>query len=384
MTTDRRDFLKLTATAGGALGLGLAPRRLSAREVEPAPKRAVERAAEPLRLLILGGTSFIGPHQVEYAKLRGHGISLFNRGRTNPDLFPNVETLIGDRNGDLASLEGKTWDVCIDNSASNPDWVRMSAGLLADQVDRYIYVSSLSAYADMSIVGMDEDAPTYTYESAEVSPDTPAAELPYGLAKSLSEAEALKAMGAERTTVVRPGLIVGPRDPTDRFTYWPARIDRGGETLAPGTPDDPTMHIDARDLARWIIHVAENSTTGTFNAVGDPMPMAEMLYGIKAVVTTPGSLTWVPADFLREQEVRPWADMPCWVPPEGGMAGFAQFENRRAVAAGLTFRPLAETARDTLEWHYARPEERRAQLRAGLSPERETEVLVAWYQSRAG
>lgn len=384
MTHDRRDFLKLTAAAGGALGLGLTPGRLPGQTPRGARDSDVGTAQEPLRILILGGTGFIGPHEVEYAKLRGHRLSLFNRGRTNPDLFPNVETLIGDRNGDLSSLEGKSWDVCIDNSASNPEWVRMSAGLLADQVDRYIYVSSLSAYADMSIVGMDETAPTYTYESAGVSPDTPAAELPYGLAKSLSEDEALKAMGADRTAIVRPGLIVGPRDPTDRFTYWPVRIDRGGETLAPGTPQDPTMHIDARDLTRWMIHLAEDGTMGTFNAVGDPMPMAEMLYGIKAVVDTPGSFTWVPGDFLREQEVRPWADMPCWVPPVGDSAGFARFENGRAVEAGLTFRPLAETARDTLAWHYTRPEERRSQLRAGISPERETEVLVAWHASQTG
>lgn len=376
MATDRREFLKLTAAAGGALGLGLLPRELRGRAVEPAP--------HPLRVLILGGTSFIGPHQVEYAKMRGHRITLFNRGRTNPHLFPNVEKLVGDRNGDLAALEGKSWDVCIDNSASNPEWVRMSAGLLNDQVDHYIYVSSLSAFSDMSIVGMDEDAPVYTYESAGVSPDTPAGELPYGLAKSLSEDEARNAMGPDRTTVVRPGLIVGPRDGTDRFTYWPVRIHRGGEVLAPGTPEDPTMHIDARDLSHWMIRLAENGVTGTFNAVGDPMSMAEMLYGIKAVTEAPASFTWVPADFLAQHEVRPWADMPCWVPPTGPTAGFGLFENQRAVDAGLTFRPLAETARDTLEWHFTRDEERRENLRAGISAEREAEVLQAWHARETG
>lgn len=371
MTTDRREFLRLTAAAGGALGLGVLPREVRARAVKAAP--------HPLRILILGGTSFIGPHQVEYAQTRGHRISLFNRGRTNPHLFPDVEKLIGDRNGDFESLKGKRWDVCIDNSASNPEWVRMSAGLLRDQVDHYIYVSSLSAYADMSIEGIDEDHPTHTYETADADTDTPAGELPYGLRKSLSEDEAMKAMGPDRTTVVRPGLIVGPRDGTDRFTYWPVRIHRGGEVLAPGTPDDPTMHVDARDLARWMIRLAENTVTGTFNAVGDPMPMAEMLYGIKAVTEAPASFTWVPADFLAEHEVQPWSDMPCWVPPTGATAGFGLFENRRAVEAGLTFRPLAETARDTLEWHFTRPEERRNELRAGIAAEREAEVLEAWH-----
>lgn len=382
MTTPRREFLKLMAGAGGALSLGAASPGLLATEssrLQPVGD-AHPRA---LRILILGGTGFIGPHQVRYAQERGHELTLFNRGRTNPGLFPGVEKLRGDRNGDLAALEGRRWDVVIDNSASNHDWVRMSAGLLRDAVERYIYVSSLSAYSDMSRIGIDVDAPTFTYETAGASSETDAAELPYGLRKALSEREARAALG-ERATVVRPGLIVGPRDPTDRFTYWPVRIHRGGEVLAPGTPRDPSQIVDARDLAAWMIRLAENDTAGTFNAVQPPRPFAELLYGIRAVTTEPATFTWVDADFLAEMEVRPWADMPVWVPPEGDSAGFARFDVHRALEAGLTFRPLAETARDTLEWHFTRPSEERETLRAGLSPEREAEVLGAWHERTSG
>lgn len=379
VTTPRREFLKLVAGAAGVVAFGTTPRALAATE----RLRADAGGAHPraLRILILGGTGFIGPHQVRYARERGHELTLFNRGRTNPHLFPGVEKLRGDRNGDLAALEGRRWDVVIDNSASNHHWVRMSAGLLRDAVERYIYVSSLSAYSDMSRIGIDVDAPTFTYETAGVSPD--AEELPYGLRKALSEREARAALG-ERATVVRPGLIVGPRDPTDRFTYWPVRIHRGGEVLAPGTPGDPSQIVDARDLAGWMIRLAENDTAGTFNAVQPPRPFAQLLYGIRAITTEPTTFTWVDADFLAEMEVRPWADMPVWVPPEGDTAGFARFDVHRAVEAGLTFRPLAETARDTLEWHFTRPSEEREALRAGLGPEREAEVLAAWHERTSG
>lgn len=378
--TPRRGFLKMAMGAAAGLAFGASTGHLAAaRATEEAERRRDPRRT--LRILILGGTGFIGPHQVRYAQERGHALTLFNRGRTNPGLFPGVEKLRGDRNGDLASLEGRRWDVVIDNSASNHEWVRLSAGLLRDAVERYIYVSSLSAYADMSPIGIDVDAPTFTYETAGASPGTDAAELPYGLRKALSEREARAALG-DRATIVRPGLIVGPRDPTDRFTYWPVRIHRGGEVLAPGTPDDPSQIIDARDLAAWMIRLAENDTAGTFNAVQPSRPFAELLYGIRAVTTEPATFTWVDGDFLAAQEVRAWADMPVWVPPDGDSAGFARFDVHRAVEAGLTFRPLAETARDTLEWHFTRPEQEQEALRAGLSPEREAEVLAAWHRAR--
>jgi 2'-hydroxyisoflavone reductase len=331
-----------------------------------------------LRILILGGTSFIGPHQVRYALDRGHTVTLFNRGRTNTHLFPDVEKLIGDRNGDLEALKGRAWDVVIDNSASNHEWVRLSARLLKGSVERYFYVSSRSAYSDTSRIPMTADAPTFTYETAGVEPG--AERLPYGLRKALSEREAQRAFPG-RATIFRPGLIIGPGDETDRFTYWPVRIHRGGEVLAPGDPSDPVQIIDARDLSEWMIRVAEDGHTGVFNGVGPatPRPMAELLYGIRGVTTAETTFTWISADFLFGIGIRPYSHMPVWMPPRDGREGFARFDLSNEVAHGLTFRPLAVTARETLDYHFSRSPERQAELRAGISAEREAEVLAAWH-----
>jgi len=372
MSSSRRDFLKVSSAAGGAVALGMI---LPDADAAPAAPQASRRA---LRILILGGTSFIGPPQVRYARERGHTVTLFNRGRTNPGLFPDVEKLRGDRNGDLESLKGRTWDVVIDNSASNPKWVELSAQLLKDSVQHYMYVSSISAYASMDRVPMTIDAPVFTYETAGVRPG--AEKLPYGLAKALSEQEAEKAFPG-RTTIIRPGLIVGPGDDTDRFTYWPVRINRGGEVLAPGSPSDPTQIIDARDLSEWMIRLVEGRVTGIYNGLGPaiPRPMAEMLYGIRAVTTAETTFTWVPADFLEAQKIRPWVDVPVWIPPVGDEAGSSRFDLTREVKTGLTFRPLAVTVRDTLDYHFSRPPERQAKLRFGMTAEREAEVLAAWH-----
>ena len=343
MTTDRRDFLRLSALAGGALGLGLTPG-------SPQPTRASSpsTAPHPLRILILGGTSFIGPPQVKYALARGHDVTLFNRGRTNPGLFPGVETLIGDRNGQLDALKGKTWDVVIDNSSSNPEWTRMSAEALVDSVGIYMYVSSRSAYADTSRIPMSSDAPTFTYETAGVEPGE---DLPYGLAKAEAERQAQRIFGEDRANIVRPGLIIGPGDNTDRFTYWPVRIHRGGEVLAPGEPTDPIQNIDVRDLCEWMIRMAEHGTVGEYNGVGPAIsrPWAEMLYGIRAVTTAETTFTWVPYDFLTEMEIRPYSHMPVWMPPTPGREGFARFDLTPEIESGLTYRPLAVTARETLD-----------------------------------
>ncbi len=271
-----------------------------------------DRTGAPLRILILGGTGFIGPFQVRYALGRGHAVTLFNRGRTNAGLFPDVETLIGDRNGQLDALRGQRWDVVIDNSRANPDWVRMSAEFLKDSVDRYFYVSSRSAYENTSRIPMTAAAPTFTYETAGVARD--AERLPYGLAKALSEREAQRIF-VGRTNIVRPGLIIGPEDETDRFTYWPVRIHRGGEVLAPGDPSDTVQIIDVRDLTEWMIRMAETGHVGVFNGVGPatPRPIGELLYGIRAVTTAETTFTWVNYDFLREIGVRPYSDMPVWM-----------------------------------------------------------------------
>ena len=247
MDASRRTFLKTTAAAGGALAAGLAGSRpLGGTDSTAAtpgdPSNPTTRRPPPprsLKIIVLGGTSFIGPHQVEYALSRGHEVTLFNRGRTNTHLFPGLEKLVGDRNGDLTALEGRSWDVVIDNSATNPRWVELSAGLLKDTCERYIFVSTRSVYADTSRVPMTIAAPVWTYERAGVEPG--AERLPYGLSKALAEQNARDAFGEDRAMVFRPGLIIGPGDTTDRFTYWPVRIHRGGEVLAPGDGTDPVQ-----------------------------------------------------------------------------------------------------------------------------------------------
>jgi len=377
MTTSRREFLQMSAA--GALSLG-ALGRLAQAEPRPgafAPPSVPDQSPAPLRILILGGTGFLGPQQVEYALARGHSLTLFNRGRTNPELFPDVEQLRGDRNGDLTALEGRSWDAVIDNPSTLPRWVRDSAQLLKDSCERYLFVSSISVYAGFAKIGMDESAPVGTLDDPTTEQVTGAT---YGPLKALAEQEAERAFPG-RATIVRPGLIVGPGDRSDRFTYWPARIDKGGEVLAPGEPTDPVQIVDVRDLGAWMVRLLEDGVSGVFNATGpaSPLSIAEMLYGIKAVTTAGAQFTWVDADFLATHEVRPWGHMPVWVPPRDDMEGFARVDCSRAIERGLTFRPLADTARDTLEWHNVRPEDEKQHMRAGLPPERETAVLAAWH-----
>jgi 2'-hydroxyisoflavone reductase len=310
---------------------------------------------------------------------RGHEVTLFNRGRSNTDLFPGVEKLIGDRNNDLEALKGRTWDVCLDNHASNVNWVELSTEVLKDAVDLYFYVSSRSAYADYSQVPMTADAPTYTYETAGVEPG--AERLPYGLTKAICERTVMAAFPGA-STVFRPPLIIGPGDNTDRFTYWPVRIHRGGEVLSPGDGSDPVQIIDVRDFTEWMVRMAEDGHTGVYNPLGPaiPRPFDQLLYGIRAVTTAETEFTWVPLEFLAEHEVRPYAEMPVWMPPSlPGREGFARFDITPEVEKGLTFRPLATTAAETLEFHFSRPAERQAELRSGLSAEREAEVLAAWH-----
>jgi len=323
---------------------------------------------------------------VRYAVERGHRVTIFTRGRTEADI-PEVEHLVGDRNNDLSALEGRSWDVVLDNNARDYRWVRLSAELLKDAAEHYLFVSSLSAYAGEATgfeggegvfwePVMDESSPLFTRP-----PDfRDGEEAPYGLSKTLGE-EAAEAAFPRRTTVVRPGLIVGPGDPTDRFTYWPVRIHRGGEVLAPGSGDDATQIIDVRDLSEWIVRLAEDGAFGAFNATGPEarMSMDEMLYGIRAITSTPVRFTWVPISFLSEQGVRPWSDMPAWIPGDP----VSLVSVARAVSAGLTFRPLAVTARDTLEYQLGRPAEEQANPQAGISAEREGEVLTAWRISRS-
>jgi len=373
MSRSRREFLRAAAAAGAGLALSAAHRSLAADLVGQAPK--------PLRILILGGTGFIGPHQVRYALARGHKLTLFNRGRTNPGLFPNVELLEGDRNGKIDALKGRDWDVVIDNPATLPRWVRDTAQLLKGHAGQYVFISTVSVYADTSKPGMDETTALLTTDMPDTDRVT---NQNYGALKALAEKEAEKAFPG-KTTVIRPGLIVGPGDTSDRFTYWPVRIARGGEVMAPGEPTDPVQFIDARDLGEWSIRMVEQGDMGIYNALGPraTLSIAEMLYGIRAITSADVKFTWVPADFLAEQKVSPWGDMPVWVPGQGDSAGFSRMSNQHAVAKGLTFRPLADTARATLEDYQARVTAKPdTKLLSGITPARETAALAAWHAKK--
>jgi 2'-hydroxyisoflavone reductase len=341
----------------------------------------------PRRILILGGAGLTGPHQVRYALERGHSVTLFNRGRTPlpPDLAGRVEQLHGDRAaGDLRALQGRTWDVCIDNPTTLPAWARDAAQLLAGRVAHYIFISTISAYADLARP-VTESSPLHAYRGPDPYAETmdtlraSGFEL-YGPLKVMSERE-VQLRFPSAAAIVRPGLIVGPGDATDRFTYWPLRVRRGGEVLAPGTPHDPVQVIDARDLAEWTIRLAEQRATGVFNATGPAAALAfgTLLETIRDAVQAQATFTWVPTPFLQAQEVAPWSDMPSWVPPDGEAAGMMCADIGAALAAGLTFRPLAHTVRDTLAWFDTLPEPRRAAQRAGLTAERERAVLQAWH-----
>jgi 2'-hydroxyisoflavone reductase len=378
MSTTRRDLLKLG-------GLGMAA--VAGHSLLPALARAGTMAGDagrPLRILILGGTGFTGPTQVRYALDRGHSVTLFNRGRRAIDWPAEVEELTGDRDtGDVAALEGRQWDVCIDNPTSVPHWVRDVGRVLAGNIGHYIFISTISVLDETSRPGLDEHAARVSYDGDDAMQksmtDLRADMRLYGPLKALSEVEAEKQFPGI-ATVIRPGLIVGPGDASDRFSYWPVRLSRGGEVLAPGDGSDPVQFIDARDLAEWTIRVAEQRAFGIFNATGPDYELRTdaMLHGIRAVTTAGATLTWVPMDFLARHKVAPWSQLPAWVPGTGDSAGFARISNARALAAGLSFRPLAVTAADTLEWFLSQPAERQT-LRAGLSPEREQEVLAAWH-----
>jgi 2'-hydroxyisoflavone reductase len=370
-TTTRRRFIKISAVAGGALSFGFSENKLFG-----------EKSAKPMNILILGGTGFTGPNQVRYAIDRGHKVTVFNRGKTHPGELPKeVEQLIGDRNGKLDALKDRRWDVAIDNPTSAPVWVRDVAQILKGNVDRYVFISTISVYADTSKPGTDETAPLAKYNGPDAMKESRETIIAskyalYGPLKALSEAEAEKWF-PKKALIIRPGLIVGPGDETDRFTYWPVRIDRGGEVLAPGDPSDPVQFIDARDLAEWTIRMVENRETGIYNATGPakPLGIGGMLDGIKDAEKSNGNLIWVSEEFLTQQKVEPWSDMPVWTGKESGLA---RTNISRALAKGLTFRPLAETARDTLAWFKSQPQDRQSKLRAGLTAKREVEVLAAW------
>ncbi|HSE13931.1 MAG TPA: NAD-dependent epimerase/dehydratase family protein [Rudaea sp.] len=365
---DRREFLLSAAAAAAALPL---TRGFAA----DAPR------ARGLKLLILGGTGFLGPHIVGTAVARGHTMTLFNRGKTHPGLFPDLEKLHGDRKSDMSVLEGRKWDAVIDTSAYIPADVTRSTTLLAPNVGQYLLISTVSVYARIDKPGLDESAPLATTTDPDAQKVT---NENYGALKVLCEKAALKVMPG-RVTVVRPGLIVGPGDSTDRFTYWPVRVARGGEVLAPGTPKDFTQFIDVRDLAEFLVLCLEKQILGTFNADAQAgsITMGSLLDACKQATGSNASFTWVDAKFLEQQKVSAWGDMPAWIPATGDDAGFGQVSAAKARSAGLHYRPLADTVKDTLAWFRTEPAEHQARLKSGISAEREAEVLEAWHARKA-
>jgi len=413
-TTTRREFLTLTLASYAALALGQG--KVHARSAPIADAKG----GKPLRILILGGTGFLGPETVEAALARGHHVTIFNRGQTQkrfPGQFegmedrierlygnrdPNLHAVQGDDNSPkgLESLAGKDWDVVIDNSGYVPRIVGASASMLAKHCRQYIFISTVSVYADNATANQNEDAPLATM----ADPTNEQVQQYYGALKALSEQAAEKAIPG-RVTVVRPGYIVGPGDPTDRYTYWPVRISKAvgdhQEVLIPGEATDPVQMIDVRDLAEWLVRLAESNTMGTFNALGPEkrQTVGEVLAACAAAAGTSPKLTYTSGEFLNGQGISV-GQLPIFMPPVGEYAGFHQWNNARAVAAGLTFRPAKDTAKAILDWWPGEIERRvkvtkdmieQAEregkdrprtadplaLRAGIPLEREAEILRA-------
>ncbi len=354
--------------------------------VASAPRWVHAKAPQPLKILLLGGTRFIGVHMTELALARGHSVTFFNRGRTRSDLFPQVEKLLGDRDGNLDSLKGRKWDAVIDTSGYVPRHARLSAELLAPNVGQYLFISTIGLYADFSKAN-DESSPVAKVDN-EQREDW---ENAYGPLKALCEQAIATAMPG-RTTMVRPGLIVGPEDSTDRFTFWPARAAQGGEMIAPGDSSVPYQLIDARDLAAFCVDALEKRTFGVFNVtspsnkftIGDIVKESVDAGLALARPNPPPVATWVPTEFLIEQKVAPFTDLPGWLPAGGEMGGLHLTNVERALKAGLKTSPLQKTTRDTLAWHLARPESEREKLKAGIDHDREQKVLAAWHAKTSG
>ncbi|MCR9245169.1 MAG: NAD-dependent epimerase/dehydratase family protein [bacterium] len=363
----RRTFLASAAAAGAAMPL------------LPAAERALTpRFAKPQKILVLGGTRFLGPHFVRAALAKGHSITLFNRGRSNPEMFKDLEQLRGDRDeSDLDALKGRKFDAVVDTSGYVPDHVTATAELFRDTAAHYQFISTISVYGGF---GQRPKSLDESVEPTKIS-DEEAAKYKtirqsfrhYGAFKARCEAAAEAAMPG-RVSNIRPGLIVGPLDNSDRFTWWPVRMDRGGEVLCPGDKDGHVQFIDARDLADWMLHCLEQNITGVYNANGfhGRVSMSEMLGACKCATSAPTDLVWASEEFLAENKVRPYMQMPVWIPREGR----AMVKNDKATAAGLKFRPIGDTVRDTLAWAKAERGDRR--WRTGLPAEREKELIAKW------
>lgn len=324
-----------------------------------------------MNILILGGTRFLGRHLVNSALARGHAVTLFNRGQSNPGLYSQLETILGDREKDLNLLAGRRWDAVIDTCGYVPRAVGLSAGALREVAGGYVFISSISVYEDFSKIGITEEDPVGKLEDESVEDITGDS---YGPLKALCE-KTVEAAFPGRALVIRPGLIVGAYDPTDRFTYWPVRVAIGGDILAPEGPEAPVQIIDARDLAEFTLHLIEQKAAGVYHVTGPdyPLTLGEVINVSRDISGSQIHIHWAPNDFLEQHKVEPWSDLPVWFPDTPENIGFSRVSVSKAVAAGLTFRPLAETVRDTLDWAATRPLD--YQWNAGLDPEREVGLI---------
>jgi 2'-hydroxyisoflavone reductase len=368
MNTTRRRLIQAGLLGGTAMAAGL-PQALAAMSGHGS-------GSKPLRILVLGGTGFIGPHMVREALVRGHDVSLFNRGRTNDDLFPDLTTYLGDRNNKLDALEGQAWDAVIDNSGYVPRHVADSARLLAGAADQYLFISSISVYASFGVAN-EENSPLATMPDETVEEVTGET---YGPMKALCEQRAREEFGADRVTVLRPTYICGPGDHTDRYSYWPVRTMKGGEMLWPGSPSDPIQIVDVRDLATFTVDCLEKRVTGTYNTATPPgeFTMGDLLADCRAVTAADVAPVWVDTDFVREHELVAGRDLPIWSPPDGEEGKVALTSGAAAYEKGLRIRPTRETARDTIRWWKTLPAERTATLKAGLDPAQEARLLAEW------
>jgi 2'-hydroxyisoflavone reductase len=344
-----------------------------------------------MKLLILGGTRFLGRHLVKAALARNHEVTLFNRGKYPPAALTSVETIYGDRHSDLSKLQGRRWDTVLDTCGYLPRTVRASAEILSHSVDCYVFISSLSVYADVSVVGIDETAPLATLTSEqlktanEIDSSGQVSAVTYGEMygglKALCE-QATEEILPNRVLIIRPGLIVGPDDYTDRFTYWVMRVARGGEVLAPGRPDRSIQFIDVRDLAEWIVRLIERKEVGVYNATGLPnnLTMERVLEECKTVSKSDAFFTWVSDDFLLQEKVAAWSELPLWLPEQDAahLKGFMFIKSNKAVGSGLSFRPLNDTIKDILTWRET--SRLNEELKAGIDSEKEQRLLRKWHE----
>ena len=376
MKKSRREFL------GASVGLGLTPLVISSLS------KAVDFAQpdKKLKILILGGTSFLGPHQIAYALGRGHEVSTFTRGKTVPklhaDLFSKVEQLIGDREDNLEALKNREWNVVIDNSGRKTKWTEETAKLLVDHVNLYMYTSSISVYYPYHGDDFSEDRVVVTKMPDDVT-ENETRTYEYGIMKATSELAAIDAFGEDRSIIVRPSLIVGPGDRTDRFAYWVARLEKGGDVIIPGATDEVVQYIDVRDLAQWMIRLAEQKSAGTYNGSGPGFPMTTnaFVHGVHASFNSPIKYTQIDdTDFLQENGI---IGIQPWVIQLPQYKGMSMSDNRKAISADLTFRSLSETVKDTVEWWYSEAvtQERRDAILDGDKSfmKREADILEKWH-----